>query len=218
MALRQMATVVRALLGERSAPYRVLMLGLHGSGKTSCVCRMRGEDNYGVVPTISFNVFEHVHCGARLQFWDVGGADAWVRPLVKHYFPNTRGVVLVVDSTDLQHMGVAEASTERWDSTAASMLRQLLAEPELLDVPVLILANKSDLSNAKCADVRLRLGVDALMGRTRRRWHITSSSAVTGEGLQGGLDWLVRQLEMTGDDSCSPGALLAPPEYLRPAS
>ena len=188
MMLQRMATFARAWLGERSAPYRVLILGLHGSGKTSCVCRIRGEDNDSVLPTISFNVFEHVHCGARLDIWDVGGADAWVRPLAKHFFPNTRGIVLVVDSTDLEYMGMAEASTERWDSTAASMLRQLLAEPDLFDVPVLILANKSDLPNAKCADVRLRLGVDALMGRARRRWHITSSSAVTGEGLQGGLD------------------------------
>ena len=90
---------------RRRPPFRILFLGLHGSGKTSCVRRLRGENIADVIPTVAFNVDDVTHRGVRLTIWDVGGADPKIRPLCRHYFPNTQGLVLVVDSADLERVG-----------------------------------------------------------------------------------------------------------------
>jgi signal recognition particle receptor subunit beta len=56
-------------------------------------------------------------------------------------------------------------------------------------VPLLILANKSDLKESLTAsEVHVNLGLDLIRNRN---WHIASSCALTGQGLVGGLDWLV---------------------------
>ncbi len=62
--------------------------------------------------------------------WDVGGPDK-IRPLWRHYFQNTQGLIFVVDSND----------RERTDN-AAEELQRMLAEDELRDAVLLVFANK----------------------------------------------------------------------------
>lgn len=62
--------------------------------------------------------------------WDVGGQDK-IRPLWRHYFQNTQGLIFVVDSNDRERVG--EAREE---------LMRMLAEDELRDAVLLIFANK----------------------------------------------------------------------------
>ena len=53
---------------------------------------------------------------------------------------------------------------------------------------LLVFANKQDLPGAlTCPDVIDRLG---LLTLRNRQWFIQSTSAITGEGLKEGLDWL----------------------------
>lgn len=61
---------------------------------------------------------------------DVGGQDK-IRPLWRHYYQNTQGIIYVVDSNDRER--VDEAALE---------LSKLLREDELRDAVVLVLANK----------------------------------------------------------------------------
>lgn len=68
--------------------------------------------------------------------WDVGGQDK-IRPLWRHYFQNTQGLIFVVDSNDRERVG--EASDE---------LKKMLSEDELRDASLLVFANKQDLPNA----------------------------------------------------------------------
>ena len=62
--------------------------------------------------------------------WDVGGQDK-IRPLWRHYFQNTQGLIFVVDSNDRERVG--EARDE---------LHRMLQEDELRDAVLLIFANK----------------------------------------------------------------------------
>ncbi len=68
----------------------------------------------------------------KIEFtvWDVGGQDK-IRPLWRHYFQNTQGLIFVVDSNDRER--VAEASEE---------LQKMLREDELRDAKLLVFANK----------------------------------------------------------------------------
>ena len=63
-----------------------------------------------------------------------------------------------------------------------------MAIGELKDCAVLVLANKQDLNSAMTPDeVMEKLGMGQLKGRT---WLVQGTSAITGQGIKEGLDWL----------------------------
>jgi ADP-ribosylation factor protein 1 len=51
------------------------------------------------IPTIGFNVETVEYKNISFTVWDVGGQDK-IRPLWRHYFANTQGLIFVVDSND----------------------------------------------------------------------------------------------------------------------
>ena len=113
--------------------------------------------------------------------WDVGGQDK-IRPLWRHYYQNTQGVIFVVDSNDRERIG-----------EAAEELQKMLREDELRDACLLVLANKQDLPNAmSVAEVTDKLGLHALRNR---KWYIQAACATSGDGLYEGLDWMAHTLQ-----------------------
>merc|ERR1711988_1972160 len=108
--------------------------------------------------------------------WDVGGQDK-IRPLWRHYYQGTQGLIFVVDSNDRDR--VEDAREE---------LMKMLNEDEMRDALLLVFANKQDLPNAMpAAEVTQKLG---LHNMRNRQWFIQSACATTGDGLYEGLDWL----------------------------
>jgi len=112
--------------------------------------------------------------------WDVGGQDK-IRPLRRHYFQNTQGLIFVVDSNDRERI-----------NEAADELAKMLQEDELRDAVLLVFANKQDLPNAMtAAEVTDKLGLNQLRNK---RWYIQATCASQGQGLYEGLDWLSSEL------------------------
>jgi len=112
--------------------------------------------------------------------WDVGGQDK-IRPLWRHYFQNTQGIIFVVDSNDRER--IEEAREE---------LHKMVSEDELKDSIILIFANKQDLPNAvSTSELSEKLGLNTLKGR---QWYIQATCAPEGTGLYEGLDWLSQEL------------------------
>ena len=58
------------------------------------------------IPTIGFNVETVEYKNISFTVWDVGGQDK-IRPLWRHYFQNTQGLIFVVDSNDRERVGEA---------------------------------------------------------------------------------------------------------------
>lgn len=56
---------------------------------------------------IGFNVETVEYRNICFTVWDVGGQDK-IRPLWRHYFQNTQGLIFVVDSNDRERIGEAE--------------------------------------------------------------------------------------------------------------
>ncbi|EYU38397.1 hypothetical protein MIMGU_mgv1a0189281mg, partial [Erythranthe guttata] len=78
-----------------------------------------------------------------------------IRPLWRHYFQNTQGLIFVVDSNDRDR--VVEARDE---------LHRMLNEDELRDAVLLVFANKQDLPNAmNAAEITDKLGLHSLRQR-----------------------------------------------------
>lgn len=155
---------------------RILMVGLDAAGKTTILYKLKLGEIVTTIPTIGFNVETVEYKKINFTVWDVGGQDK-IRPLWRHYYQNTQGLIFVVDSNDRERM-----------DEAAEELQKMLREDELRDAKLLVLANKQDLQTAvSVAEVTEKLGLSQL---TNRKWYIQGACATSGDGLYEGLDWL----------------------------
>uniref|UniRef100_A0A8C5F9Y6 ADP-ribosylation factor n=1 Tax=Gadus morhua TaxID=8049 RepID=A0A8C5F9Y6_GADMO len=158
---------------------RILMVGLDAAGKTTILYKLKLGEIVTTIPTIGFNVETVEYKNICFTVWDVGGQDK-IRPLWRHYFQNTQGLIFVVDSNDRER--VAESNEE---------LNKMLAEEELKDAVLLVFSNKQDLPNAmSVSELTDKLGLQNLRNRTVMFKMITSF----GTGLYEGLDWLSNEL------------------------
>lgn len=156
------------------------MVGLDAAGKTTILYKLKIGEIVTTIPTIGFNVETLEYKNINFTVWDIGGQDK-IRPLWRHYFQNTQGMIFVVDSSDRSR--IDEASAE---------LKNMLAEPELEEAVLLVFANKQDLPNSMLAtEIVEKL---KLSGIRQRKWFIQSTCAIQGYGLYEGLDWLSTQL------------------------
>uniref|UniRef100_A0A4W3K2H9 ARF GTPase 4 n=1 Tax=Callorhinchus milii TaxID=7868 RepID=A0A4W3K2H9_CALMI len=129
---------------------------------------------------MGFNVETVEYKNICFTVWDVGGQDK-IRPLWRHYFQNTQGLIFVVDSNDRER--IQEATDE---------LKKMLQEDELRDAVLLVFANKQDLPNAMAiGEMTEKLGLSSLRNRT---WYVQAACATQGTGLCEGLDWLSIEL------------------------
>lgn len=163
--------------------------GLDAAGKTTMLYRMKLGEVVTTIPTIGFNVETVDYKNISFTSWDVGGRDKIVscsrrqvrpvgnlaahlmfpscffacpavfrlqRPLWRHYYQNTDALIFVVDSND----------RERIDD-AREELARTLAEDELANVVLLVMANKQDLPNAmSTSEVAEKLGLNALRNKS----------------------------------------------------
>ena len=106
------------------------MVGLEAAGKTTILNKLKLGEIVTTIPTIGFNVETVEYKNIHVTSWDVGGQDK-IRPLWRHYFQNTQGLIFVVDSNDRERIN--EAKDE---------LNHMLAEDELSDAVLLVFANK----------------------------------------------------------------------------
>ena len=160
---------------------RILMVGLDAAGKTTILYKLKLGEIVTTIPTIGFNVETVDYKNISFTVWDVGGQDK-IRPLWRHYFQNTQGVIFVVDSNDRDRAGEAREELSR-----------MLNEDELRDAVLLIFANKQDLPSAmNAAEMTEKLNLNSLRSRN---WYIQATCATSGDGLYEGLDWLSQTLK-----------------------
>lgn len=156
---------------------RILILGLDGAGKTTILYRLQIGEVITTKPTIGFNVETLNYKNLKLNVWDLGGQTS-IRPYWRCYYANTAAVIFVVDSTDKDRMNIASKE-----------LHLMLQEEELQDSALLVFANKQDQPGALSAsEVSKELNLAELKDRS---WSIVASSAIKGEGITEGLDWLI---------------------------
>jgi ADP-ribosylation factor protein 1 len=161
---------------------RILMVGLDCVGKTTMLYRMKQGEVVTTAPTIGFNVEAVQFRNMNFTVWDIGSQNDKIRPLWRHYFKQTQGLIFVVDSTDHARMEVARRE-----------LTQMLQEKQLRNTALLVIANKQDLPGAMAADeVAPKLGLHRLQ---RGKWTVKPACAVDGSGLSEALDWLATELE-----------------------
>ena len=124
-----------------------------------------------------FNIKTLDHRGFKLNIWDVGGQKS-LRSYWRNYFEATDGLIWVVDSADRRRMEDCKRE-----------LHTLLAEERLLGATLLVFANKQDLPGSlSMEEIGTVLELEKIKSH---HWQIVGCSAVTGENLLGGVDWLI---------------------------
>ncbi|ODN87673.1 ADP-ribosylation factor 6 [Cryptococcus wingfieldii CBS 7118] len=89
---------------------------------------------------------------------DVGGQDK-IRPLWRHYYTGTQGLIFVIDSNDRDRIDEARGELER-----------ILSDREMRDCLLMVFANKQDLPGAMSpAEVTEKLGLHRMKERS---WYV----------------------------------------------
>ncbi|RUS80356.1 hypothetical protein EGW08_011895 [Elysia chlorotica] len=165
---------------QKEKEVRILMLGLDNAGKTTILKKFNGEDIDTISPTLGFNIKTLEHRGFKLNIWDVGGQKS-LRSYWRNYFESTDALIWVVDSAD--RMRLSDCKKE---------LHALLVEERLAGATLLVFANKQDLPGSLTApEIREALDLDSIK---THHWLIQDCSAVTGENLLNGMDWVVNDI------------------------
>jgi ADP-ribosylation factor protein 1 len=158
---------------------RIIMIGLVNAGKTSILYKLNKTNPN--TKNISY-AFEHVkYKNQFITSWDTSCSEK-LRPLWKHLYQCTDGVVYVVDSSD----------RDRIDE-AAEDFKKIINMEQLINSPVVVFANKQDLKYViSLNEIAEKLELKSMM---ERRWHIQGTSGCNGEGLCEGLDWMLNILD-----------------------
>jgi ADP-ribosylation factor 6 len=135
--------------------------------------KIKMNQDVTTIPTVGFNVETIMMKNTKFNVWDVGGQDK-IRPLWRHYYTGTQGLIFVVDSSDRARM--TEAKVE---------LRRIMNDDEMTDAILLVFANKQDVPGAlKWKEVEQLLELGQYKNRICK---VQESVATEGEGLVDGL-------------------------------
>ncbi|CAF1353331.1 unnamed protein product [Rotaria sordida] len=168
-----MGNIFGSIFGKKR--YRILMIGLDNAGKTSILSRLRLQEFRPTVPTVGFTVETIISDHIHFTVWDVGGQDK-IRPLWRHYYTGSQGLIFVVDSSDYERIDEARRELEK-----------ILNDREMRNVSLLVFCNKQDVDNCMQPDeIRQALHLENFT----RPYVIIPCSAMDGIGLSEGLKWL----------------------------
>lgn len=180
---------------SRSEPFKVLLVGPLGTGKSSIMyCLKHGALEGPIGSTLGFNTetiehrFEQRET-VKMTLWDssdrnVQMRSTWPRVL----YPGAQGVIFVVDAADCLADPAQLVEAE-------GLLEFMMQDEAIRGLPLLLLANKSDLlppGEAITAASKLVAAVPAL---DRHSVESRSCSAIDGMySVSQGLTWLAKQM------------------------
>lgn len=166
----------------------IVLLGLDNAGKTTLLHLLRDGTMKAHAPTMQPTSEEVIVGSIRYKAYDLGG-HATARNLWKQYSVKADAVVFLVDVSDSKRFG-----------EAAAELTQLLADKDDIDVPVLVLGNKTDVAPAVneaalLAALKLRVtGKDNDTLTSDRKVELFMCSLLQRTGYGEGFQWLARYL------------------------
>jgi ADP-ribosylation factor-like protein 2 len=161
---------------------RLLTIGLDNAGKTTVVKKFLNKDTSTISPTLGFQICPIQFRGLTLNVWDIGGQQT-LRSFWRNYFESTDGIIWVVDSNDVGRLNDCKAE-----------LHKILEEERLAGASLLIFLNKIDIPTAlSAAEIEKILDISTIRAQ-KRHVQLVRCSAMTGEGLLEGVDWIVSDI------------------------
>jgi len=162
---------------------KLIVTGLDSSGKTTILNNFLKKPKLEnpPSPTMGIQIETTEYKKHTWRIYELSGSERF-RKQWNVYYEKTNGIIFIIDCND----------KTRFD-TAMGELQNLLTADELENVPVLIFANKMDISTAiKVTEVTER--VKNLKYLEDRKWHVQQCCGYSGVGLPDGFDWLSNTL------------------------
>ena len=152
------------------------MLGFEAAGKASILYQMKIGKLIESIKTIDYNYKVIDYKGLNITFFDY-----YDHFRVKLFYEISDGIIFVVDSNEKETFEIAR-----------DILLECLNDERLKDAAFLIFANKQDLNEAiSPIELTKILEIEKIKNR---KWFVQGSSAVSGQGIKEGLDWLTDTL------------------------
>ena len=168
---------------EKKDDFKVKMFGLDDAGKTKILYILKFGTKVMTIPTIGFNVetIENESQEKNITIWDIGG-NKMVRKLWKQYFCNTNGLIWVYDMS----------KKEKYEESQ-NELKSILNDPDIKsDIPLLIIANKSDLNKEGNSINDYINGIQDCL--SNRPYFIKECNYDDLDSYKDGLDWLYNNM------------------------
>ncbi|XP_069488949.1 uncharacterized protein [Ambystoma mexicanum] len=165
---------------------RIMILGLDDVGKTIILYRLKLNETMTTIPTLGYDVeiLEPMKNDVSFTIWDVGG-QIRIWHLWRHYFANTDGLLFVLDRAD----------PERFEEAHLELVA-ILENDAMWGVPVVVLAKKQDLVEARSTSVLVEeLGLLKPMGH---EWHVQGCCTTIGDGLVEGMEKMAEMVKQCG--------------------
>ncbi|TIB67738.1 PH-domain-containing protein [Wallemia mellicola] len=160
--------------------YKLVVIGLDNADDMHPSDRQQGEV-IATAPTVGSNLEQFEYKNLKFALWDIGGQQQ-LRSTWSAYYNQAKAVILVVDSCEPDRLNVVKEE-----------LHRACQDEQLKDALLLVWANKQDRKDQAStpAEISSKLELTALKDR---QWSIFPCSALTGDGLSEGLDWLTERI------------------------
>eukprot|EP01123_Difflugia_compressa_P000623 TRINITY_DN1072_c0_g1_i2.p1 TRINITY_DN1072_c0_g1~~TRINITY_DN1072_c0_g1_i2.p1 ORF type:complete len:192 (-),score=34.62 TRINITY_DN1072_c0_g1_i2:55-630(-) len=180
---------VLASWGLANKSGKIVFLGLDNAGKTTLLHLLRDDRVVQHMPTQKPTMEELSVGNIKFSTYDLGGHEI-ARRLWRDYYAQVNAVVFMVDL----------AARERFEESKVE-LDELLADPDLKEIPFLVLANKIDIPGAASEEeLRSALALYNTYGKqiggTRtpgvRPIEVFTCSVVKRMGVKEGFNWVAQ--------------------------
>ncbi|XP_067330097.1 ADP-ribosylation factor-like protein 14 [Channa argus] len=197
------------LRGSKPQERRILLLGLDNAGKSTLLYKVKHNASVSTVPTIGFNVemleTKKNKQSIALTLWDVGGQRK-MRDYWKSFFEDTTAVVFVVDSSDKKRLNEARRELEN-----------TLRSDQLKGRPLILLANKQDVSGALTAtELKDKFNLRKIC--SDRDWFVQPCSASTGVGVTEAFKQVAQMIKLSPDSGAMKDNIKGTVKYFRASS
>ncbi|CAN6239533.1 unnamed protein product, partial [Urochloa humidicola] len=155
------------------------LVGLQNAGKTSLVNAVAtGGYSEDMIPTVGFNMRKVTKGNVTIKLWDLGGQRRF-RTMWERYCRGVSAILYVVDAADRDSVPIAK-----------SELHDLLMKQSLAGIPLLVLGNKIDKSEALPKQALVdQLGLESIQDREVCCYMISCKNS---ENIDVVIDWLIK--------------------------
>lgn len=177
----------------------ILILGLDNAGKTTYLEQTKtkftrgykGISPHKITTTVGLNIGRIDIQGIRLNFWDLGGQEE-LQSLWDKYYAESHAVIYIIDSSDKDRLQESKLAFDK-----------MVASDTLHGVPLLVVVNKQDVQECMSVAEIKQVFRESIHLIGRRDCHVLATSALHGDGVHEGIEWVV---------SCVKRNLLRPPK------
>lgn len=175
---------VLGYLGLYNKKANLLFLGLDNAGKSTLLYMLKTDKMTQTKPTLHPHSEELKLGNIKFNTYDLGGHET-ARKIWKEYFPAVDGILFLVDAADPKRF--QEAKLE---------LENVLNTPELAKIPLAILGNKIDRSEAVREDeIKEALDFNTIVAKSDRPMELFMCSVSKKVGYANAFNWISNYLK-----------------------